>query len=223
MACGPHYSLEFPGLLDTSGPGIHLIVGESRRSARFAERLPGQGRSIHPAAASRALTRSPALRRGCACCGPCGRGTTTRNTCHDTCKATSGAHPWRDARLSGAAAARHRGVSAHDRAAVRRAREVDQGARRGHALGYVHSARHAEERLRRRSRNRCDLRGRHARERAAAAEAARRHRQGAGRGRAARQGSEVHRPQRLLRGGRGRARGRHGRAASRPRRLHARS
>ena len=50
------------------------------------------------------------------------------------------------------------------------------------------------------------LRDRHARERAAAAQAARRHRQGAGRGRAARQGAQVHRPQRLLRGQRRRAR-----------------
>ena len=101
-------------------------------------------------------------------------------------KATSTAHPRRNPGLSGAAAARHRGVPAHDRAAVRRPREVDQGARRGDALGHVHPARHAEERLRRRSGDRRDLRGRHARERAAAAEAARRHREGAGRGRAAR-------------------------------------
>ena len=124
-------------------------------------------------------------------------------------KATSAAHPRRDPGLSGAAAARHRGLPAHDRAAVRRPREVDQGARRGDALGHVHPARDAEERLRRRSGDQLDLRDRHARERAAAAEAARRHREGAGRGRAARQGSQVHRPQRLLRGRRRRARRRH--------------
>ena len=50
------------------------------------------------------------------------------------------------------------------------------------------------------------LRDRHARERAAAAEAARRHREGAGRGRAARaRFDQVHRPQRLLRGDRRRS------------------
>ena len=43
--------------------------------------------------------------------------------------------------------------------------------------------------------HRCDLRDRHAGKRAAAAEAARRHRQGAGRGRAARQGPTLHRSQ----------------------------
>ena len=117
----------------------------------------------------------------------------------------------RDPGLSGAAAARHRGVPAHDRAALRRPREVDQGAGRGDALRHLHPAGDAEERLRRRSGDRRDLRGRHAGERAAAAQAARRHRQGAGRGRHARQGSQIHRPQRLLRSRRHRARRRHGR------------
>ena len=116
--------------------------------------------------------------------------------------------PGRDPGLSGVAAARHRRLPAHDRAAVRRAREVDQGARRGDALRYVHPARHAEERLRRRSGDRRHLRDRHARERAATAQAARRHRQGAGRGRRARQGRALHRPRRVLRSRRHRARGR---------------
>ena len=57
-----------------------------------------------------------------------------------------------------------------------------------------------------------DLRDRHAGERAATAEAARRHREGAGRGRHAREGAQVHRPQRILRSRRHRARRRHGRA-----------
>ena len=100
-----------------------------------------------------------------------------------TREATAATHSRRNPGLSGAAAARHRRVPAHDRAALRRPREVDQGARRGDALRHVHPARHAEERLRRRSGDRRHLRDRHARERAAAAQAARRHRQGAGRGR----------------------------------------
>ena len=101
---------------------------------------------------------------------------------------------------------------AHDRAALRRPRKVDQGARRGDALRHVHSARDAEERLRRRSGDRRDLRDRHARERPATAQAARRHRQGAGRGRRARAGQALHRPRRILRGRRRRARRQFGRA-----------
>ena len=60
--------------------------------------------------------------------------------------------------------------------------------------------------------HRVDLRDRHARERAAAAQAARRHRQGAGRGRRARQGRALHRPRRILRGRCRRARRRRRRA-----------
>ena len=56
-----------------------------------------------------------------------------------------------------------------------------------------------------------DLRGRHARERAAAAEAARRHREGAGRGRRAGARAQIRRPHRLLRGRGRRARRRDGR------------
>jgi ATP-dependent Lon protease len=44
-------------------------------------------------------------------------------------------------------AARHRGLPAHDRAALRRPREVDQGAGRGDAERHVHPARDAEERV----------------------------------------------------------------------------
>ena len=59
--------------------------------------------------------------------------------------------------LSGFAAARHRGVPAHDRPALRRPRKVDQGAGRGDALRHLHPAGDAEERLRRRSGDRRDL------------------------------------------------------------------
>ena len=55
-------------------------------------------------------------------------------------------------------------------------------------------------------RDRRHLRGRHARQRAATAQAARRHREGAGRGRAARQGAEIHRPLGIFRSGCRRAR-----------------
>ncbi len=107
--------------------------------------------------------------------------------------------------LSGPAAARHRRLSLHDRAAVRGPREVHQRAGRGHARGQADPARGAEECRRRRSRTRCHLSDGHAGLRAAAAEAARRHRQGAGGGHRARQGRALRRQPRLLRG-RGRAR-----------------
>ncbi len=131
-------------------------------------------------------------------------------------KTASTSRARRDPGLSGFAAARHRGLPAHDRAALRRPRKVDQGARRGHAFGHVHPARHAEERLRRRSCHRLHLRDRHAGERTAASQAARRHRQGAGRGRRARQGRTLHRPRRILRSRRRRA-GRQFRRAGRGR------
>ncbi len=95
---------------------------------------------------------------------------------------------------------------------LRRTREVDPRARRGDAQRHVHPARDPEERLRRRSCDRRDLRGRHARERAAAAQAARRHREGAGRGRGARARGQVRRAHRLLRGRRDLARRRRRRA-----------
>src|SRR4029077_5398153 len=69
---------------------------------------------------------------------------------HDK-RQTKAAPRWRKPRLSGAATAGHRCFPAHDRSAVRWPRKVDQGARRGHALGYVHSAGNAEERVGRRS------------------------------------------------------------------------
>ena len=72
---------------------------------------------------------------------------------------------------------------------VRGAREVDQRARRGDARRQADPAGRPEERRRRRSRARCHLPDGHAGLRAAAAEAARRHREGAGRGHGARQGA----------------------------------
>src|SRR5262249_9883672 len=80
--------------------------------------------------------------------GPWARGTTTRTSGHDQRKAKAASDPRPDAPLSGATATRHRRLSAHDCAAVRRTRKIDQGARRGDALRYLHSAGHAEERLR---------------------------------------------------------------------------
>src|SRR5215472_3971456 len=76
------------------------------------------------------------------------RGTTTRTSGHDQRKAKAASHPRPEPPLSGAAAARHCRLSAHDRAVVRRTREIDQGARRGDALGYFHPVGYAEERLR---------------------------------------------------------------------------
>ena len=127
--------------------------------------------------------------------------------------------------LSGPAAARHRRVPAHDRAALRRPREVDPRARRGDERRQADPARDAEERRRRRSGDRRILRGRHARDRAAAAEAARRHRQGAGRGHRARaRVTGYRRPQRLSTRPRPSALAdEHRRATSRSRRWRARS
>ena len=105
---------------------------------------------------------------------------------------------------SGPAAARHRGVSAHDRAAVRRAREERARARGGDEGRQADPARQPEGRVGGRAEGRRHLSRRRARQRAAAAEAARRHGQGAGRG----QGPGAHRPlprQRRLFRGRGRA------------------
>src|SRR5262249_10538547 len=73
--------------------------------------------------------------------------------------------------LSGVAAARHCRISARDRAPLRRTQEVDPRARGGNAVRHLHSARHPEERVRRRPRNGGDLRNRHACERTAAAQA----------------------------------------------------
>ena len=102
--------------------------------------------------------------------------------------------------LSRPAAARHRRFPAHDRAALRRPREVDPRARRGDEGRQAHPARDADERRRRRSGDRRDLHDRHARLRAAAAEAARRHREGAGRGRRARRRSSATPAPTIIRG-----------------------
>ena len=105
-----------------------------------------------------------------------------------------------DRHLRRPAAARHRRLPAHDRAALRRPREVDPRPRGGRQGRPSHPPRDPDQRHRRRSRPERDLRGRHARERAAAAQASGRNRQGAGRGREPRppQGLQPHR--RLLRG-----------------------
>ncbi len=88
----------------------------------------------------------------------------------------------------------------HDRPAVRRARQVDQRAGRGDAFGQAHPACRAEERRRRRSSHRRDLSRRHPGVRSAAAEASRRHREGAGRGHNACEDPALHRQPELLRG-----------------------
>ena len=80
-----------------------------------------------------------------------------------------------------AAAARHHRLPAHGRAALRRAAEVDQGARRGDEQAEVHPPRRAARSEDQRSGRGRHLSGRHARHGGAAAAPARRHRQGAGR------------------------------------------
>ncbi len=106
-------------------------------------------------------------------------------------------------------AARYRRLPAHDRSALRRAREIDQGAGGGGEEREAHPPCHAEERRGRRSGNRRHLHDRHAGERAAAAQAARRHGEGAGRGRGPRQGAGVRPLRGLLRGDRRGAARRH--------------
>ena len=142
---------------------------------------------------------------------------------HDWLGAPRSFRSRRDRHLSGAAPARHRRFPAYDRAALRRPREVDPRARGGGQDRRADPARHAEERRRRRSGDQGHLRDRHARPRAAAAEAARLHREGAGRGRRPRQGDGLRRRRGLL-SGRGRRRSPRRRARrSRSRRSAARS
>ena len=92
---------------------------------------------------------------------------------------------------SRAAAARRGGLSAHGDSAVRRAGEVHRRARSGHEGGQAHPAGRPETGGRRRSEGRRSVPGRHGRDHPAAAEASRRHRQGAGRGRGPRQHREA--------------------------------
>ena len=111
--------------------------------------------------------------------------------------------------VSGAAAAGHRRLPAHDRPPVRRAREVDPRARGGDEGRQADPAGGAEEREPGRSRPRGHLPRRHGLQRPAAAQAARRHGQGAGRGQRPRPGQELRRQPALLPGpGRGPDRGR---------------
>ena len=98
-------------------------------------------------------------------------------------------------RTAGAAAARRGRVSAHGHPAVRRPREIDPRARPGDALRQADPAGRAEAGGRRRSGRAGPVSTRHGRDDPAAAQASRRHRQGAGRGRRARQDREAaHRP-----------------------------
>ncbi len=84
---------------------------------------------------------------------------------------------------AGPAAARRRGVPAHGHPAVRRPREIHPRARRGDEGRQAHHADRAEAAGRRRSQGRRPVPHRHRRHHPAAAQATRRHRQGAGRGR----------------------------------------
>ena len=86
---------------------------------------------------------------------------------------------------SRAAVARHRGLSLHDRAAVRRSRALHPRAGGGHESRPPHPAGGTEESFRGQSPARRYLSRRHHRPGHAAAEAARRHREGAGGGRPA--------------------------------------
>src|SRR6266850_4240566 len=81
----------------------------------------------------------------------CVQGGTTKGPGHDYRKIPASHRSRRKPLLSGAAASRHRRFPAHDRAAVRRPREIDPRARRGHEERRPDHARHAEERVGRRS------------------------------------------------------------------------
>src|SRR5581483_2654823 len=75
------------------------------------------------------------------------RGTTIRTWGHDNVEATPCTDTRRNTGLSGVAVARHRGVSAHDRSALRWPREIDPRPRGSDAFGHLHPAGDAEERL----------------------------------------------------------------------------
>src|SRR5258707_6810691 len=68
---------------------------------------------------------------------------------HDFSQTPANYRPRRKPLLSGAAAPRHRRIPAHDRAAVRRPREIDPRARGGHEERRADPAGDAEERVRR--------------------------------------------------------------------------
>ena len=102
--------------------------------------------------------------------------------------------------LAGAAAARHRRLSAHDRAAVRRTREIGPRAGSGDEGGQADPAGRPEERRAGRSVGRRHLPGRHGVHDPAAAEAAGRHREGAGRRRQAREDHRLQGDRELFRG-----------------------
>src|SRR4051794_16692261 len=75
----------------------------------------------------------------------CVQGGTTKGLGDDDPKIPAIYRSRRKPLLSGAAAARHRRFPAHDRAAVRRPREIDPRARRGHEERRPDHARDAEE------------------------------------------------------------------------------
>src|ERR1700712_3714950 len=87
----------------------------------------------------------------------CVQGGTTKGPGHDDPKTPAIYRSRRKPLLSGAAASRHRRFSAHDRAAVRRPREIDPRTRRGNEERRADHARHAEERVGRRSEPGIDL------------------------------------------------------------------
>src|SRR5665213_771288 len=78
----------------------------------------------------------------------CVQGGTTKGIGHDYPKTPAIDRPRRKPLLSGVAAARHRRLPAHDRAAVRWPREIHPRARRGDEERRADHAGDAEERLR---------------------------------------------------------------------------
>src|ERR1700712_3344634 len=87
----------------------------------------------------------------------CVQGGTTKGPGHDYRKTPAIYRSRRKPLLSGAAASRHRRFPAHDRAAVRRPREIDPRARRGDEDRRPDHARHAKECVGRRSEPGFDL------------------------------------------------------------------
>src|ERR1700733_11758452 len=128
------------------------------------------------------------------------QGGTTKGIGHDDPKTPAIYRSRRKPRISGVAAPRHRRLPAHDRAAVRWPREIDPRARRSDEERRADHAGDAEECVRRRSNAGFDLRDRYACQRFAAAEIARRHREGAGRRARARPRPEIYAANRILRG-----------------------
>ena len=172
--CGPPETKRARGCLKPEPASPLITCGAVRSLSRGAASRTGRSEEQQPERSGSRSVGRPAHPRG---------SRTLSKGCQPMTqsKPTPARRAGLDRDLCGPAAARHRRLPAHDRAALRRPREVDPRARGGGQGGPPHPARDPDRRHGRRSVDGRDLQGRHPGERPAAAEAARRHREGAGR------------------------------------------